>query len=232
MGISISIIEKKCKETLKIHYNVDHNFKIENFYESIKITNQEKYGVKYFANSYENKKNIDISKKEYNERINKELNENFLKDNFIIDNRFDIQSACKYFFYSISHFNKIKNKFEINEINIHNTKRIEFSFIADINNLLKRKLIQQYKISFENENFYVDGYDKKTNTIYEFLGDYWHENLKFYDKNHTIISGKTSLEAYIKTFKRFSIFKKLNYNVKYIWENEYKSQKLKKLRSF
>lgn len=235
-GVEYSILNKEIKqksiETLLKNYGVDHNFKIDNFYEKMKNSNLKKFGVENYMKSYESKKNIDIAREEYNKRINKELNKNFLKDNFISENRFDIGSACEYFFYSKSHFNKIKKKFNINELNIHNTKRMEYSFIYDINNLLRRKLIQQYKISFENDDFYVDGYDKETNTIYEFLGDYWHGNLKFYDKNHRILNGKTSLEAYIKTFKRFSIFKKLNFNVRYIWENEYKSQKLKKLRSF
>jgi hypothetical protein len=78
----------------------------------------------------------------------------------------------------------------------------------------KHKKIQKY---------IVDGYDPKTNTIYEFLGDYWHGNPSKFDLNKiNEVSHKTFGELYHKTFNRFKILKSYNYNIKYIWELDWK----------
>lgn len=72
--------------------------------------------------------------------------------------------------------------------------------------------------------YIVDGYDPLTNTIYEFLGDYWHGNpLKYKSDNinysvtpHTLFGA-----LYDKTFNRFLHLKQHGYNIKYIWESEW-----------
>lgn len=69
----------------------------------------------------------------------------------------------------------------------------------------------------------VDGIDRNTNTIYEFLGDYWHGNPKKFNqldfnKLNKITFGKL-LE---NTLKKFSVLKTNGYNVNYIWENDWK----------
>jgi hypothetical protein len=67
----------------------------------------------------------------------------------------------------------------------------------------------------------VDGYDPQTNTIYEFLGDYWHGNpCKFKSEDYNQRAHKTFGELYDKTFSRLS-FLKNNCIVKYIWENDW-----------
>ena len=69
----------------------------------------------------------------------------------------------------------------------------------------------------------VDGYDEKTNTIYEFLGDYWHGNPKrhnFSDYNKTC--KKTFGELYYETFNRFKKLNDVGYKIKYIWEMDWK----------
>lgn len=69
----------------------------------------------------------------------------------------------------------------------------------------------------------VDGYDDKTNTIYEFLGDYWHGNpVKFDHNNINKHTKKTFGELYTNTFKIFDKLKSLGYNIKYIWETDWK----------
>ena len=66
------------------------------------------------------------------------------------------------------------------------------------------------------------GYDPKTNTIYEFLGDYWHGNPKVHDFDKVNLNtGVSFKELNQKTFERFDEIKKLGYNIKYVWENEY-----------
>lgn len=70
----------------------------------------------------------------------------------------------------------------------------------------------------------VDGFDEKTNTIYEFLGDYWHGNPLKYDPNlahpHRKIKFK---DVYLETFHLFDQIKMKGYNIKYIWENDWET---------
>jgi hypothetical protein len=77
--------------------------------------------------------------------------------------------------------------------------------------------------SIPSTKYVVDGLDKRTKTIFEYLGDYWHGNPKTYDGNTKIRcrGGQTASEAYKKTFERFDKLKLLGYNIKYIWESEW-----------
>ena len=66
----------------------------------------------------------------------------------------------------------------------------------------------------------VDGYDPKSNTIYEFLGDYWHGNPTcFPSQNINVCNQKTFGQLYDKTFARFNTLKEMGYKIKYVWEN-------------
>lgn len=79
-------------------------------------------------------------------------------------------------------------------------------------------------------NLRVDGYDPKTNTVYEFLGDYWHGNPEKYNLNDiNKVCNKTFRELYNNTFKKLNDLRIKGYKVKYIWENDWK--KLHKKRN-
>ena len=68
----------------------------------------------------------------------------------------------------------------------------------------------------------VDGYDKATNTIYEFLGDYWHGNLNKYKLNSVNKKNKKTFgQLYNDTFIMLNKIKSFGYNVKYIWESDW-----------
>lgn len=70
----------------------------------------------------------------------------------------------------------------------------------------------------------VDGVDTKTNTIYEFLGDYWHGNPKKYDFNKMNKScNETYGKLYQKTINKFDALKRLGYKIQYIWETDWKA---------
>jgi hypothetical protein len=87
---------------------------------------------------------------------------------------------------------------------------------------------EQRQISLEN--YVVDGMDTSNNTIYEYLGDYWHGNPRRFPKNKKTHGGRfTCGELYKSTFLRFKKLKKMGYNVKYIWEMDWKSWKRGKL---
>ena len=70
----------------------------------------------------------------------------------------------------------------------------------------------------------VDGYDPYTNTIYEFLGDYWHGNPTIFKCNEmNYHCQKTFRCLYEETFNRFKLLKENGYNVKYIWEIDWEN---------
>jgi G:T-mismatch repair DNA endonuclease (very short patch repair protein) len=70
----------------------------------------------------------------------------------------------------------------------------------------------------------VDGYDEKTNTIYEFHGDYWHAHpsVSRYNENekHPRKRG-TWGEIYKNTLEREQKIRNLGYNLIVIWEHEF-----------
>lgn len=68
----------------------------------------------------------------------------------------------------------------------------------------------------------VDGYDPTANTIYEFLGDYWHGNPSKYDSNKLHPKRKVTYGTlYNITISSLTRLKSLGYQVKYIWENDW-----------
>ena len=70
----------------------------------------------------------------------------------------------------------------------------------------------------------VDGF--KNNTIYEYLGDFWHGNLqKFKSKDINKWTKKTFGKLNKETFNKFKQFEKLGYKINYIWESDWKKFK-------
>lgn len=98
------------------------------------------------------------------------------------------------------------------------TSKGEIDFLNHINIPIENR---QFPIM--NLNYIVDGIDTVSNTIYEYLGDYWHGNPKIFD--HKKIAGhrngKTFGQVFKSTFARFHTLKKSGYTVKYIWETDW-----------
>ena len=67
---------------------------------------------------------------------------------------------------------------------------------------------------------YCDGYIKKTKTVYEFWGDFWHGNPKFHLPD-TKIGNKTAAEVYKATMIKRAKYKENGYNLVEIWEHEW-----------
>jgi len=73
-------------------------------------------------------------------------------------------------------------------------------------------------------NIRVDGYDPTTNTVYEFLGDYWHGNPEIYEPKKDNPTIKKSYGYLYKcTQERLESLEDLGYNVVYIWESDYRN---------
>lgn len=96
------------------------------------------------------------------------------------------------------------SKMEINFLNYMNIPNDEFHRQV---NILNKK---------------VDGIVGKT--IFEFLGDYWHGNPNKYQGLKINETCKKSFNGlYNETIFRFNKLKNLGYNIKYVWESEWKS---------
>ena len=71
----------------------------------------------------------------------------------------------------------------------------------------------------------VDGFDPETNTVYEFLGDYWHGNPEVYSaKEKNLVNKKTFGRLYQKTLQRISTLKEAGFKVVYIWESSFNKE--------
>jgi hypothetical protein len=82
---------------------------------------------------------------------------------------------------------------------------------------------RQVIIKLINKKYLVDVYDPKTNTIYEYNGDFWHGNPKFYKSDRINKVTKTTFgELYQKTLEKEAVLKTAGYNVISIWESEWK----------
>jgi hypothetical protein len=80
-------------------------------------------------------------------------------------------------------------------------------------------LLMQYRIDIFN----VDAFDPKTNTIYEFYGDFWHGNPdKYNPEDINPVNFVKFGELYKKTIEREDKLKSLGYKIVSIWEDDYK----------
>ena len=77
----------------------------------------------------------------------------------------------------------------------------------------------EYKI----DKYSVDGFCEENNTVYEFLGDYWHGNADIFDPEDINPTKKITFgELYENTKKREAIIRSKGYNYVDIWENDFK----------
>lgn len=89
-------------------------------------------------------------------------------------------------------------------------------------NIPNDKEHRQPMFFFNKIRYKPDGFDPNTNTIYEFLGDFWHGNLNRFDSNDlNKINKKTFQQLNDKTFERFELFKSQGFKVVYIWESDF-----------
>jgi len=76
----------------------------------------------------------------------------------------------------------------------------------------------QCPITIDRRTFRVDGYNEHTNTIYEYLGSFWHGNPSIYNE-HDIhpVCKQTFGDLFKKTTDRIKLFENNGYTVVYTW---------------
>lgn len=89
---------------------------------------------------------------------------------------------------------------------------------------IQQKYRQEY-IKINEKGFKVDAYNPQTNTIYEFLGDYFHGNpIKYKAEDINLKVKKSYGQLYQETMDRIKLFEDNGYKVIYIWESDYKQK--------
>jgi hypothetical protein len=78
------------------------------------------------------------------------------------------------------------------------------------------------EIKLPNLNLYVDGFDPLTNTVYEFLGDYWHGNPVKYKPDLINQNNKKRFgNLYLKWLSKKHLLETNGYTVIFMWENDF-----------
>ena len=152
------------------------------------------------------------------------LNIEFIREHFIRDGLFYVSEFWKYFGYKSKNTRWIKNHWGITEPtyqpNVLSERKssVEKEWLDTLD--IKER---QYTIFVtEGLNLTVDGYDRSTNTVYEFLGDFWHGNPETHPRGtFNNVVEKDCDVLYNETMKRFQILANRGYRVIYIWENDY-----------
>jgi hypothetical protein len=102
----------------------------------------------------------------------------------------------------------------------HQIQWLEFLQISQNTSISHALNGGEYKIP--NTSFKADGYCSKTNTIYEYYGDYWHGNPKKYLLHEVNPSTKLTFgELYRRTKEREQQICQLGFNLVVIWESDW-----------
>ena len=224
---------EKAKKTKLEKYN-DKNY---NNQEKAKKTKLEKYNDKNYNNreKYKNTLNeiygagVNSVSQIRLKNLDKIEDVDFILNNFVKDNRLQVKKLFSFFnikCYSI-HLRSLYDNLLSRNVKINSgghSSNIEDYCLDKTEALLNRELNRQFRIKYDKKYFKVDGFDPETNTVYEFLGDFWHGNLNVFDKD-TVNPRDKKYRTYgtlnAETFERLDIIKSLGYKVKYIWEADF-----------
>lgn len=111
--------------------------------------------------------------------------------------------------------------------NPHLSSKTQFKWLDSIEKECNEFSLQHAKnfgeFTIPTTNFKVDGFCKNTNTVFEFLGCYFHGCLKCrHPKKPFFNSSNMQVQNNI-TFDRFKKIKNLGYNIHYIWACEFEN---------
>lgn len=86
------------------------------------------------------------------------------------------------------------------------------------------ELHREVTIKFEDGTWvFADGFVPETNTVYEFWGDFWHGNPKFYPPE-TKVGNPTAQDLFEKTNRKRANYFNHGYHLVEIWEHEWDMQ--------
>ncbi|MCK9369719.1 hypothetical protein M0R04_07405 [Candidatus Dojkabacteria bacterium] len=202
------IIQEKIKQTWITHYGVDNPQKAHCVRDRTAQTRLLKYGVRH----YKQKNMIDILPlvEDYD----------WMVDQYITQNKTAIQIGSEL---GITD-NTVGNHLRMLQIDIRKNHQSYVSKLWMESIIKEEGIIIEYEYQFDrlNKRSRADGYCTKTNTIYEFHGDYWHGNPSIYAPNFYNKITKTNMgELYQNTIDRENKIKELGYNLVVMWESDW-----------
>lgn len=106
----------------------------------------------------------------------------------------------------------------------HGISASEIAWLNKLNVPERSKLIRGWK----GKIYIVDGYDPRTNTCFEYLGNSWHGSHLTYPTNRDIIIPflkKTPNQLYNETVERFNFLQSIGCKVFFIWESDDKKKR-------
>ena len=86
----------------------------------------------------------------------------------------------------------------------------------------------EHLIFIGQRKVFVDGFDRESKKVYEFLGDFYHGSPVIFPdrhKRHPQLGEKTMQELYEDTMERLNVIENAGYEVEVIWEHEWKQLK-------
>lgn len=101
---------------------------------------------------------------------------------------------------------------------------------AEKNWLEKFSLLEkQKKIILRGSFVKVDGYDRESNTVYEYLGDYWHGHPRYWGRygGINLRNKKTFEELFLQTELRLIDILNEGYNIIYRWDSDSTTREFK-----
>ena len=215
------------KETKLERYG-DENY---NNFEKYKQTCLEKYGDEIPMKTIQVKNNLnDVMIKKYGEKRYTQTNEYKEKMKETCLKKYGKEHYMKTEIYKNKYKNpnfqsiKLRKEIETKRKNGTLGKSISKKETEWLNslNIPNDKEHRQVIIIIDDKQYIVDGYDPESNTIYEFLGDYWHGNPKTtIQENINHQRNKSFGDLYKDTINKIEKLK-TKYNVIYIWESDYK----------
>lgn len=119
----------------------------------------------------------------------------------------------------------IKKRLEMatNLCNRCNKRMVSKAETQWLDSLKIKNLFRQYVIYIGKKKIFVDGFDLKTNTIFEYNGSYWHGDPKIYDpKKFNKKCRKTFGKLYEETLKREKLLLDNGYKLIIMWESDFK----------
>lgn len=126
---------------------------------------------------------------------------------------------------SILQCNKCKNTWQARIYDVYHRRQECVSCSSTVGSKIANKWLDELHIAnrevrIPNTKYIADG--MVGDTVYEFLGDYWHGNPEKFNPSDTNPSTNRAYgDLLIQTLSRFEDIKKLGYTIAYIWEDEY-----------
>ena len=249
-------IKEKIKRSNLEKYGVEYTTQSKEIKEKIKNTNIKKYGVACTLQSEESikkknetwLKNLGIIGTPFNSDKVRNKSKHTIIDRYGVDHASqNIEIKKKQKQTSLERYGKIgynnREKYKqtcLERYGVDNpfkSKEIMKDVIGRTSSKHEKLWLNQLNINLVqkefrcgNNTYFVDGYNQETNTVYEFLGDFYHGNPKIFNpKDINPRLGILYEELYNYTFERFNNLKNV-YNVKiiYIWDSDFiKNERIK-----